>query len=195
MLSIARWIDMLIHVFMSTPPSSPSCFFVASRPDSAMKRYGLPSFRPVAPFCTDGAVQNVLSAARACAPMRACSNSFVMITYQLPIDMMTRMPSVIRATRSPPFHNASRPYGFSMISVVFSPTLAAGAGAGGRGWRRRCGRRRGGGRCGRRGGRRLPLRGRDGRRERRGHRAAPGPWRASPDGSSSTCSLHASVGH
>src|SRR4051812_50073166 len=52
-----------------------------------------------------------------------------MITYQLPIDMMTRMPSVIRATRSPPFHNASRPYGFSMISVVFSPSFAAGAGA------------------------------------------------------------------
>ena len=194
MLSIARWIDMLIHVFMSTSPSSPSCFFVASRPDSAMKRYGLPSFRPVAPFCTEGAVQNVFSAARACAPMRACSNSFVMITYQLPIDMMTRMPSVIRATRSPPFHNASRPYGFSMISVVFSPTLAAGAA-------RRQGLaaalwppvRRGALRASRR----APVALARTRRTARAPRAspAPGPWRASPDGSSSTCSLHASVGH
>ena len=38
------------------------------------------------------------------------------------------MPSVIRATRSPPFHSASRPYGLSMISVVTFP-LAPGAGA------------------------------------------------------------------
>src|SRR6476620_5164093 len=52
-----------------------------------------------------------------------------MMMYQLPIDMMTRMPSVMRATRSPPFHSASRPYGFSMTSVVFSPTLGVAAGA------------------------------------------------------------------
>src|SRR6185312_17096808 len=130
-LSIARWIDMLIQSFMLTLPSSPSCFDVASRPDSAMKRYGLPSFNPTAPFCTEGAVQNVLSAARAWRPIFACSYTLVMMTYQLPIDMMTRMPSVIRATRSPPFHNASRPYGFSTISVVFSPTLGAAAGAAG----------------------------------------------------------------
>jgi hypothetical protein len=62
-------------------------------------------------------------------PILACSYTLVMMMYQLPIDMMTRMPSVMRATRSPPFHNASRPYGFSMTSVVFSPTLAGAAGA------------------------------------------------------------------
>jgi len=54
-----------------------------------------------------------------------------MMMYQLPIDMMTRMPSVMRATRSPPFQSASRPYGFSTISVVFSPTFGAGATAAG----------------------------------------------------------------
>src|SRR5690349_5568416 len=118
---------MLIQSFMLTLPSSPSCFDVASRPDSAMKRYGLPSFNPTAPFCTEGAVQNVLSAARAWRPIFACSYTLVMMTYQLPIDMMTRMPSVIRATRSPPFHSASRPYGFSMISVVLAGAFAGAA--------------------------------------------------------------------
>src|SRR4029077_9734285 len=54
-----------------------------------------------------------------------------MMMYQLPIDMMTRIPSVIRATRSPPFHSASRPYGFSTTSVVFVPAAGAAAGAGG----------------------------------------------------------------
>ena len=38
-----------------------------------MKRNGLPSFSPSAPFCTDGAFQNVLSAARAWRPIFACS--------------------------------------------------------------------------------------------------------------------------
>src|SRR4029453_11898556 len=52
-----------------------------------------------------------------------------MMMYQLPIDMMTRIPSVIRATMSPPFHSASRPYGFSISSVVF--VGAAGAAGGG----------------------------------------------------------------
>src|SRR4029079_11001343 len=95
---------------------------------------GLPSLSPLAPFCTDGAVQNVLSATRAWWPILACSYTLVMMMYQLPIDMMTRMPSVMRATRSPPFHNASRPYGFSMTSVVFSTTLAGAArGSGGGG--------------------------------------------------------------
>src|SRR4029079_6705666 len=130
-LSMARWIDMLTHVFMSMLPRRPSCLVVASMPDSAMKRNGLPSLSPLAPFCTDGAVQNVLSATRAWWPILACSYTLLMMMYQLPIDMMTRMPSVMRATRSPPFHNASRPYGFSMISVVFSPTLAGAAGTAG----------------------------------------------------------------
>src|SRR2546430_16822783 len=48
--------------------------------------------------------------------------------YQLPIDMMTRIPNVILATRSPPFHRASRPYGFSTNSVVLAlSAFAAGA--------------------------------------------------------------------
>src|SRR6185437_3340981 len=56
--------------------------------------------------------------------------------YQLPADITTRMPSVIRATRSPPFQSASSPYGFSMTSVdgaalpAIAPVVAAGAGAG-----------------------------------------------------------------
>src|ERR1700682_6090687 len=44
-----------------------------------------------------------------------------------PTDMMTRMISVPRETKSPCFHNASRPYGFSMTSFCTSPP---GGGAG-----------------------------------------------------------------
>src|SRR3990167_2948393 len=40
--------------------------------------------------------------------------------YQLPIDMMTRMISVPRATKSPPFQSASRPYGLSTASLVIA---------------------------------------------------------------------------
>src|ERR1700687_6161452 len=60
-----------------------------------------------------------------------------MMMYQLPIDMMARIASVILATMSPPFHSASRPYGLSTISVERVPAVgwaagaaAAGAGAG-----------------------------------------------------------------
>src|SRR5438309_7349259 len=55
-----------------------------------------------------------------------------MMMYQLPIDMMTRMPRVILATISPPFQSASRPYGLSTISVErpLSEALVAGAAAG-----------------------------------------------------------------
>src|SRR5579862_287938 len=52
--------------------------------------------------------------------------------YQLPADISARIPSVMRATRSPAFQSASRPYGFSSTSVVapgvFAPAVAAGAG-------------------------------------------------------------------
>src|SRR5690348_988720 len=57
--------------------------------------------------------------------------------YQLPADITTRMPSVIRATRSPPFQSASSPYGFSITSVDGAALLAVallvapGAGAAG----------------------------------------------------------------
>src|ERR1700675_2171685 len=47
-----------------------------------------------------------------------------MMMNQLPIDIRTRMIRVPRATKSPPFPNASRPYGLSTVS------LAAGSGGG-----------------------------------------------------------------
>src|ERR1700730_4121220 len=47
-----------------------------------------------------------------------------MMMYQLPIDISTRMIRVARATKSPLFHNASRPYGLLTTSWV------AGAGGG-----------------------------------------------------------------
>src|SRR5664279_5582835 len=55
-----------------------------------------------------------------------------MMMYQLPIDMMARIASVILATMSPPFHNASRPYGLSTTSIarVGAAWAATGAGAG-----------------------------------------------------------------
>jgi hypothetical protein len=53
----------------------------------------------------------------------------VMMMYQLPIDMMARIASVILATMSPPFHSASRPYGLSTISVERVPAAGWAAGA------------------------------------------------------------------
>src|SRR4051812_49993290 len=55
-----------------------------------------------------------------------------MAMYQVPIDMSTRMMSVPLETKSPSFHTASRPYGFS--TVTFSgetswPAPAGGVGA------------------------------------------------------------------
>jgi hypothetical protein len=44
--------------------------------------------------------------------------------YQLPIDMITSRISTKRATKSPFFHSAPSPYGFS------TATVAAGAGGG-----------------------------------------------------------------
>ena len=107
--SMARWIDMVIHSFMSTFSSMPTCLLVASIPVSAMNRNGLVFFNPAAPSCTDGAFQNVLSAARACLPILACSYTLVMMMYQLPTDMMTRMVSVTLATMSLPFSSAAKP--------------------------------------------------------------------------------------
>src|SRR5688572_32805447 len=49
--------------------------------------------------------------------------------YQLPIDMMMRMISVPLDTKSPCFQRASRPYGFSMVSLAGSPAPAGGVGA------------------------------------------------------------------
>jgi hypothetical protein len=41
--------------------------------------------------------------------MERCSNSLVKITYQLPMDMMAMMISVLWATTSPWVHRAFRP--------------------------------------------------------------------------------------
>src|SRR6266540_5763037 len=127
--SIARWIDIVIQSFMLTLPSSPTCLVDASSPDSAMKRNGLDSLSCAAPSCTLFAFQNVLFAWRACRRIFACSYTLVKITYQLPIDMNARMPSVIFATMSPPFHSASSPYGLSTISTDRVVADAFGAGA------------------------------------------------------------------
>ena len=112
-----------------------------------------------------------------------------MMMYQLPIDMMTRIASVILATRSPPFHSASRPYGLSTTS---GSALAAAAVRRG-GARRRSGRQA-------RPARRVPPRGPAfapappaARRPRRSRAAGPRPAR--PDGSSSTCCLQTMVTH
>src|SRR3954471_5359745 len=51
--------------------------------------------------------------------------------YHEPIDMMMRMISVPRDTKSPCFHRASRPYGFSTTSFcVVASCPAPGGGAG-----------------------------------------------------------------
>src|SRR5262245_54497137 len=55
-----------------------------------------------------------------------------MMMYQLPIDISARIASVTLATMSPPFHSASRPYGFSTSSAdlaLVETFGAAGAGA------------------------------------------------------------------
>src|SRR5438045_3589235 len=55
-----------------------------------------------------------------------------MMMYQLPIDISARIARVTLATMSPPFHNASRPYGLSTTSTerVAPEAGAAGAWAG-----------------------------------------------------------------
>src|SRR2546423_50139 len=56
--------------------------------------------------------------------------------YQLPSDMMNRMIRVPLATKSPCAHNADRPYGLSMVSLLVvgdSGAGAAGAGMAGAG--------------------------------------------------------------
>src|SRR5882762_6080452 len=109
---------MVTHVFRSICSSSaPSWRSVALIPLSARYRNALPSFRGATPSLSDLADQNVFLASRACAISLNCSNSLVTMMYQLPIDMIARMISVPRETKSPPFHKASMPYGFSTDSL------------------------------------------------------------------------------
>ncbi len=85
------------------------------------------------PSATLPALQKDLRAEPAWRPSLNCSKNFVNMMYQVPSDMMTRMISVPRATKSPPFHSASRPYGLSTTSLPLSTTgggatgVAAGA--------------------------------------------------------------------
>src|SRR5258707_9103330 len=51
--------------------------------------------------------------------------------YQEPMDMMIRMISVPRETKSPCFHGAWRPYGFSTTSLVVVASWPAPAGGAG----------------------------------------------------------------
>src|ERR1700704_1818716 len=102
---------MVTQAFRSICSSSaPSWRSLALIPLSARYRNALPSF-------SDLADQNVFLASRACAISLNCSNSLVTMMYQLPIDMIARMISVPRETKSPPFHKASMPYGFSTDSL------------------------------------------------------------------------------
>src|ERR1700694_4544361 len=82
-----------------------------------MKRYGVPAFSPLMPCGTVPAFQNDFSAVLAWPASFACSKTLVTITYQLPMDMMLRMISGPRQTKSPSFHSASSPYGFSTTSL------------------------------------------------------------------------------
>src|SRR5450830_1440887 len=50
--------------------------------------------------------------------------------YQEPMDMIAMMISVPLATKSPVFHNASRPYGFSITSFAGAADTSPGAAAG-----------------------------------------------------------------
>src|ERR1700674_93706 len=94
-----------------------------------MKWNGVPFFSTDTPCCTEPAVQNVLLASRACPINLNCSNSLVIMMYQLPIDMITRMMSVPRATKSPPFHSASSPYGLATVSFATGGGTGVGAAA------------------------------------------------------------------
>ena len=129
---------MLIQVCLSMVSTIvPSWWSLALMPCSAMKRKAEPSCSEVKPDFTELAFQNESADSRALFSMARCSNSFVKITYQLPIDMMTRMTSVDLLTMSPSCHMAFRPYGFSTASSVTVGLIgpaAAGAGAASAAW-------------------------------------------------------------
>ncbi|MBK8526544.1 MAG: hypothetical protein IPL57_05375 [Rubrivivax sp.] len=77
-----------------------------------------------------GAFQKVSAEVLALFIMERCSNSLVKMTYQLPMDMISKMTSVLLATTSPWFHRALRPYGFSTASSATAGALTSiGAGA------------------------------------------------------------------
>jgi hypothetical protein len=61
------------------------------------------------PALAELAFQKASADSRPLLSIECCSNSLVKITYQLPIDMISRMISVLWATTSPCVHNAFRP--------------------------------------------------------------------------------------
>ncbi|CAM2160636.1 hypothetical protein PT2222_80220 [Paraburkholderia tropica] len=100
---------------------------------SAMKRNGEVSSSCFAPSASVGAFQSWSSATFARRFARACSMNLVIMMYQLPIDMITSSSSTKRATKSPFFHSAPRPYGLLTVSDVAGGGggwSAAGTGAG-----------------------------------------------------------------
>src|SRR5450830_1228492 len=120
--------DIDTHVFRAICASNaPSWCSVALIPESAMKRNGLPSFKEEEPACTDAAFQNFVRASVACPDNFTWSMILVIRMYQEPMDMIAMMISVPLATKSPVFHNASRPYGFSITSFAGADASVAGA--------------------------------------------------------------------
>src|ERR1700734_513658 len=104
---------------------------------SAMKRNGEASSSSLAPSTSDGAVHSFSSALFARRLARNCSTNLVIMMYQLPIDISTSRISTKRATKSPFFQSAPRPYGLLTVSdvagdgggVASSVTEAAACGA------------------------------------------------------------------
>src|ERR1700722_20394241 len=88
---------------------------------SAMKRNGDASSSSFVPSTNDGAVHSCSSALFARRFARNCSKNFVIMMYQLLIDMITSRISTKRATKSPFFHRAPRPYGLLTVSEVAGP--------------------------------------------------------------------------
>src|SRR5258705_9465296 len=80
------------------------------------------------PSLTEPLDQKVSWTCFACLKTLACSYTFTNMMYQLPIDMITRMMSVPRETKSPCDQSASRPYGLATTS--WSGPAAAGGGVG-----------------------------------------------------------------
>src|SRR5215469_11224998 len=85
-----------------------------------MKRKSSPFFSRSTPSLMDGAVQNCFSTTREACLSFLWSHSLVKITYQEDSDMIIRMTSTEREMRSPVFHRAWTPYGFSTFATGFS---------------------------------------------------------------------------
>src|SRR5882757_6173533 len=125
--STARFIDNETQVDKSICSSNvPSWCSLAAAPRSAMYQNGVPALSWMRPLAIVGAVQNFWLAMAACLNSFDCSISLVIMMYQVPADIMSIRIRTKRATKSPPFQSASRPYGLVTVSCS-----AAGAGVAG----------------------------------------------------------------